>query len=213
MAQGDAAGAVSAFEAALKYTDASMRSNIDEQLTAARRLQDEEAGGDAESATELGSSRGGGDGGGLGGFDFASLMSNPMVQQMAEQLAGGAGGEGGMDFNSLLSNPQLMQRASPLLGGAGGGMAGGGSGRSSASRPATASAPPAASPTPALPSLSAFLASPAAASMASDPDLAPVLADVRANGESALSRHMNNPKLLAKLSSIAAQMSASGSNR
>ena len=209
MGQSRVQEAIASFESALQYTDASMRATIDEQLAAARRQVHGAAGQDShDTSDELDS----GGGGGFGGLDFASLLSSPMMQQMAEQFAGGAGGEGGLDFNALLNNPQLMQMASSLFGGSGGSAAGGGG--NSGSRSATPSSRLFnTSPTvPSLPSLNAFLNSPAAASLSSDPDLAPVLDDVRANGQSALARHMNNPQLIAKLSNIAAQMSAAGSS-
>ena len=198
------------FEAALRHTDASMRSTIDEQLTAARRQAAKADGSGAGTELDTDEMDSGGDeggGGSMGGFDFASLLSNPMVAQMAAQLAGGAGGEGGagggLNFNSLLSNPQLMQMAASMFGGGGGGGGGG-----SSSRPAASRSPAGASSSPSLPSLQAFLESPAAASLASDPDLGPVIADVRANGQSALGRHLSNPKLLSKLTSLAASMNS-----
>ena len=194
--------AVAAFERALQHTDASMKGTIEEQLQAARALV-AGGGGAAEEAADSEEAEG------AGGLDFSSIMSNPMFAQMASQLAGGGGAGGGLDFNSLLNNPQIMQMAASMFGGGGGAAAAaaGGSARPSAA----SSAPSAASPS--VPSsdsiISSFLNSPAGAALASDPVMAPVIADVQANGPSALSKHMSNPAVVAKLNALAGPLISS----
>ena len=44
--------------------------------------------------------------------------------------------------------------------------------------------------------------------LASDPDLAPVIEDVRKNGQAAIYKHMSNPAVMAKLTKIAGPMLA-----
>ncbi|KIV98843.1 uncharacterized protein PV09_09414 [Verruconis gallopava] len=131
--------------------------------TAKRRVEEEEGSGAAGSNDDI-SSRGGpgaggmpdlsslagmfgGQGGGSGGMpNFAEMMNNPMMRQMAQNLmsnpealnnlmsnpriremanqfsgAGGAGGRGGgmPDLSSLMNDPSIAEMARNLMGGGG----------------------------------------------------------------------------------------------
>lgn len=64
---------------------------------------------------------GGGGAGGAGGLDFASIMSNPMFQNMAQSLMSNPD-----MMSNLMSNPRLREMAGQMGGGAGGGAGGAG---------------------------------------------------------------------------------------
>ena len=191
--------AIAAFDTALQHIEPSMRDAINEQLDAARAAANK---AHTPQTTDGGNDDDDDSGPGAGGMpDFSSLLTNPMFAQIASQL-GGAGGAGGMDFDALLNNPQLMQMASSMFGGGSGG--GGGSASSAPARSAASSAASA----PGGSAIADFLSSPEGQQLASDPDLAPVLEDVRKNGQSAMMKHMNNPAVMAKLTKIAGPMLA-----
>jgi len=72
----------------------------------------------------------GGGGGGMpgmpGGMDFGSMMKNPMMQQMAQQMMSDPNM---MDnISKMMANPEMQKMAADMMGGQGGGGAGGGSG-------------------------------------------------------------------------------------
>jgi hypothetical protein len=48
--------------------------------------------------------------------------------------------------------------------------------------------------------LSSFLSTPAGRAAASDPELAPVLEDIKANGMGAAMKYLSNPKIMQKIS-------------
>jgi small glutamine-rich tetratricopeptide repeat-containing protein alpha len=62
------------------------------------------------------------------------------------------------------------------------------------------------------PQLSSFLSTPAGRAAASDPELAPVLEDIKANGMGAAMKYLSNPKIMQKIS-VSAGRGASGSCR
>lgn len=131
--------------------------------------------------------------GGLGNLDFASLLNNPMVQDLAKNLdfssLAGAGGAGGLDFNAMLNNPAVQNFMSNMNAGAADSTTSDDT-TTSSSTPAAESVPePGSNSTSSSTSsdpLESFLASPAGQSIKSDPVLAPVIEDVRANGQGAL---------------------------
>lgn len=53
-----------------------------------------------------------------------------------------------------------------------------------------------------------FLATPAGASLASDPVLQPVLADIKANGAQAMMKYMSDAKVMAKIQGVMPQLMA-----
>lgn len=56
------------------------------------------------------------------------------------------------------------------------------------------------------PQVAAFLSTPAGQAAAADPDLAPVLADIQANGMGAAMKYMQNPKVMQKITAIMGPM-------
>lgn len=87
--------------------------------------------------------------------------------------------------------------------------------------PAAAAAAPAAAPKPAAPASSSpaggipsqiqsFLNTPAGQAAAADPDLQPVLADIKANGIGAAMKYMSNPTVMSKIQAIMGPMMAGG---
>ncbi|KAF1814367.1 TPR-like protein [Eremomyces bilateralis CBS 781.70] len=175
-ALGDMKGSMEAYGAGIEAEgnggSAAMKKGFE---TAKRRYEEEEAG--EEDSVDLGASArggagsggmpdlsglasmlGGGGGGGAGGGmpDFSSIMNNPMMRQMAQNMmsnpdamndvlnnprlrqmaeqfgsGGGQGGGGGMpDLSSLMSDPSIAEMARNFMGGQGGGSgAGDGAGR------------------------------------------------------------------------------------
>lgn len=81
-------------------------------------------GGGMPDLGSLASMLGGGGGGGGGGMpDLSSIMQNPMMRQMAQNLMSNPDA-----MNNIMQNPQLRNMASRFGGGAGGGQEGGGAG-------------------------------------------------------------------------------------
>ena len=194
--------AKSAFERALDLSrdDPAMSVTIREQLA---KLSDDDDDTD------------GGSGG--GGMDFNALLNNPDIARMF----GGGGDSGAPDLSSLLSNPALMQMAQSMFGGLGNNanaaaqaaqaaqasgnatMAAAAAWGASPDQPSTSSA---ANPSGVGGGMESLLNGPVAAELMNDPDLSPVIADVRANGQSALFKHMSNPTVMRKLQSLIGPM-------
>ncbi|KAL1749084.1 putative stress-induced protein STI1 [Schizophyllum fasciatum] len=136
---GDFAQAADAFERGLKIdpSNASLRSGL---TNAKARISEEpaastaapEAGGSGGGMPDLGAManmmRGMGGGGGAGGAggggggmpDIASMMQNPQMRQMAEDMMKNG------TLQQLMSNPAIMNMMSGLTGGGGAGGSGGG---------------------------------------------------------------------------------------
>ena len=136
----------------------------------------------ANLASMFGGAGGGGGGNPFGGLDLGALMSNPAIAQMATQMA---------------QNPAALQSLMAGLGGMGGmgGMGG-----------APAAAEAAAGPADGLAdTVAQFLDSPEGVAMAQDPVMAPVVADIRANGVGAAMKYASNPAVMAKLSALMGQ--------
>lgn len=134
-ALGDAAGSMEAYGKGIEYegnggSDA-MKKGYE---TAKRRVEELEgsgasprgdgspgAGAGAGGMPDLGGlasmlGGGGGGAGGAGGLDFASIMSNPMFQNMAQSLMSNPD-----MMSNLMSNPRLREMAGQMGGGGGGG--------------------------------------------------------------------------------------------
>ena len=79
------------------------------------------AGGMPDLASLAGMFGGGGGGGGGGMPDFAQMMNNPMMRQMAENIMSNPDA-----LNNLMSNPRIREMANQFGGGGGGGRGGGG---------------------------------------------------------------------------------------
>lgn len=174
---------IPAYERALELTvnDPSMHETISAQLSIAQSKLN----GDSDVVDTVDGDE---DDSAEGGFDMSALLNNPMLSKMAESFGGG-----GMDFSALLNNPMVQQMAQNMfsnMGGMGsmGGMAG--------ANPAPSSSP---SSSAAAPDFNSFLQSDAAASLISDPDVGPAIEDIRKNGQSAVFKHMSNPKFMAKI--------------
>ncbi|THY28973.1 tetratricopeptide [Aureobasidium pullulans] len=173
-ALGDAQGSMEAYKAGIDAEGNGGSDAMKRGYETAKRRVEEEGGLTEESSrgapgggaggmpdlSALAGMFGGGGAGGAGGQgggmpDFASLMQNPMMQQMAQNLmkdpnmmnnlmsnprvremadrfggggAGGAGGQGGgmPDLSSLMNDPSIAEMAKNFMGGAGGA---GGAGR------------------------------------------------------------------------------------
>jgi len=101
-------------------------------------------------------------------LDLASIMNNPMFQQMASSL-GGQGG-GGLDFAAMMNNPAIQQ----MMGSLGQMMAGAGGQPATPAGEAT-DAPGNSAPgevAPALPDMNALLNDPTISQMANNPAFA-----------------------------------------
>ena len=79
------------------------------------------AGGMPDLASLAGMFGGGGGGGGGGMPDFAQMMNNPMMRQMAENIMSNPDA-----LNNLMSNPRIREMANQFGCGGGGGRGGGG---------------------------------------------------------------------------------------
>ncbi len=134
--------------------------------------------------------------GGAGDFDFASLMNNPAMANLASQFGGAGGAPGGLDINALLSNPAMMNMAANMFGGAGAGAA-----KKPKAQPA-ASAPPAAAASSASDPLAGLLNSAAGKEMMNDPELVAAMEDFKANGASVIGKYMSNPNIMAKITKM-----------
>ena len=182
----------------------------------------------------------GGGAGGAGGMDFGALLSNPAIanmmsspqmQQMMQNMDFGAmmkdpNGLGGMMAGmaeGMENAPKETEvdtsykppSASALF--------------DDEDVPATAAAPapkPAAAAKPAAssgagagagagakplpPQLASFLATPAGRAAAEDPELKPVLEDIKSNGIGAAMKYMSNPSIMSKISQLMAPMMGGG---
>lgn len=57
----------------------------------------------------------------MGNGGLEQMMNNPMIQQMMQRFGGGGGGGGGMpDINAMMQDPQMREMARNMMGGMGG---------------------------------------------------------------------------------------------
>eukprot|EP00474_Spongospora_subterranea_P008594 CRZ09052.1 hypothetical protein [Spongospora subterranea] len=105
-------------------------------------------------------------------FDLGALFNNPMVQQMMQDPDLLRGMMGGL-------NPASSPSASPT---------------SAPFNPMSLLTDPSA--------LKTFLDSPSVQAHSQDPELGPVIADLRMNGSSALMKHIGNPAVMSKLANM-----------
>jgi len=224
---------------ALSGSDESMAVTIREQIKQAKAklnpvpMEDDDAadpfaalggmGGLASMLGGLGGAGGEGGAGGLGGL-MQSMLSNPQMQDMMKNL----------DFGALMKDPSMAG----LMGGMAQGMAQAPKEPAKVDtsyKPPSASslfddepaAPAAAAaPKPAAasgagagagaggralpPQLAAFLSTPAGRAAASDPDLQPVLEDIKANGVGAAMKYMGNPAIMQKITALMGPMMGGG---
>jgi small glutamine-rich tetratricopeptide repeat-containing protein alpha len=157
----------------------------------------------------------GGAGGGLGGL--MQMMQNPAMQEMMKNL----------DIGALMKDPSMAGLMGGMAQGMAEAPAEPAKVDTSYKPPsasslfddddaapsaaAAAPKPAAAAPKPAAaagsgaggalpPQLSSFLSTPAGRAAASDPELAPVLEDIKANGMGAAMKYLSNPKIMQKIS-------------
>lgn len=136
-ALGDAKGSMEAYQKGIEAEGNGGSEAMKKGFETAKRKVEEESGASvAEEAEEdnaraapgaggmpdlggLASMLGGGGGGGGGMPDLGSIMQNPMMRQMAQNLMSNPD-----MMNNLINNPQLRNMANSFRGGAGGGGAG-----------------------------------------------------------------------------------------
>ena len=118
--------------------------------------------------------------------DFSSLLNNPALAGLDMNS---------LDFGALMNNPAIMQMAAQMMPGMFGG--GGGGSDTSTNNNNSSSATPAGGF-----DMNSILSNPAIQSLKNDPELRPIFDDIQANGSGAISKYMNNPKLMQKLSGI-----------
>ncbi|KAG9847172.1 small glutamine-rich tetratricopeptide repeat-containing protein-like protein, partial [Aureobasidium melanogenum] len=138
-ALGDAQGSMEAYKAGIDAEGNGGSDAMKRGYETARRRVEEEGGLTGESSRDapgggaggmpdlssLAGMFGGGGAGGAGGMpDFASLMQNPMMQQMAQNLM-----KDPNMMNNLMSNPRVREMAERFGGGGGGAGAGGAGGQ------------------------------------------------------------------------------------
>jgi len=231
--KGDYQACLPAFERALELSgqDESMASTIRDQIKNAKnKLNPLAAAASAhDSADPLSALGMGGAGAGLGGLDFGALLNNPMVQQMMnnpqmqemmkgldmgslmKDMAGGAqnaqqvaeredqGSKVDTNYKPPSDADLFDDEPSSTT-----------STASSSASTSNLSASSSASTAGLPPQLASFLNSPAGRSAASDPDLQPVLEDIKKGGMAAAMKHMGNPKVMQKVSQLMGPLMGGG---